>query len=383
MIPRLLDLSDYSNDSVFLFGPRQVGKTFLIKNTVSFDLFINLLRDEEFLRYANYPALLFEEIRSLKKEKLCIVIDEIQRLPKLLNEVHFIIEEISGCRFILTGSSARKLRREGVNLLGGRALKLSLHPLTYEEIKESSSFENILRFGTLPRIVTEEKEIYKIRRLKSYIETYLREEIQQESLVRHMPSFAKFLDLAAYENGNILNFQSLSREVGVHSKTIREYFSILEDTLLGFFLNPYTKSKRKKIVSHPRFFLFDLGVVHTLRKELERELVAGTPPYGKAFEHFIILEIKRLSDYRELEIEMSFFRTRDGAEVDLILEIRDQVWAVEIKSGKNPGLSGLRGLRSFLKDHKVDRALCVCQTPREFERGKIEFLPWQKFLKQL
>ncbi len=382
MIPRTLSLLDYHN-SLFLFGPRQVGKTYLIKQTLSPDIFINLLDHREFLRYANDVSILSSEISALSKENAQIVIDEIQRCPDLLNEIHLIMEEHPDIQFILTGSSARKLRRGGVNLLGGRAISLHLSPLTHEELSDNFSLNDALQFGTLPHIVLAKNKEDKVRLLKAYVETYLKEEIQQEALTRNIPAFARFLELSAYENGNILNFQNLSREVGVHSKTIKEYFNILEDTLVGFLFYPYSKSHRSRIVSHPKFYFFDCGVTSSLRGELSRELIPGTPPYGNAFEHFIIIETMRLLSCYEMEAKLSFFRTTDGAEVDMIIDFAGDVWAVEIKSSSQPKLSDVKGLRSFISDHNFKRALCVCNTPRIFKKDQIEFIPWRSFFEQL
>ena len=382
MITRTLDLT-CGKYSLFLFGPRQTGKTYLINHTLKPDLFINLLKQSEIIRYANDPSLLSKEIEALQRKNLLVVVDEVQHCTQLLNEIHFIMEKRPDIKFIMTGSSARKLKRSALNLLGGRALTFHLHPLTHEELGDKFLLDDALHFGTLPKIALETTKQNKIRLLRSYVETYLKEEIQQEALTRNMPLFARFLDLAGFENGNILNFNNISREVGAHSKTIKEYFQILEDTLIGFFLRPYSKSFRKKLVSHPKFYFFDCGIVTTLQHRLSSMLSAGSPPYGLAFEHFILLEIKRLLDYREREATMSFFRTTDGAEVDIILEKGNDVWALEIKASTSPRMESLRGLRSFIKDHTCHRAICICQTPRAYVNEKIEFLPWQEFLKEV
>lgn len=382
MFKRTLDLTKI-HMSMFLFGPRQVGKTFLIQKTLSPDLMIDLLRQGEFLRYTQDVSHLSREIFALKKTKALVVLDEIQRCPDLLNEVQIIMGSHPGIQFILTGSSARKLKRAGINLLGGRAITLHLHPLTSNEMAEYFSLTQCLMFGSIPGIVLEQKEEDKSRLLNSYIETYLKEEIQQESLTRNIPAFAKFLELAAFENGNIINYQSIAKEIGIDSKTVKEYFQILEDTLIGFLFPPYSKSHRKRIVSHPKFYFFDCGVVSALRGTLMQNLSAGTPPFGRAFEHFVILETKRNLDYKEKNNKISFFRTSDGAEVDMILEINGEVWAIEIKSSPTPGVSDIKGLRSFIKDHKFNRAICVCTTPRKYIIDGIEFLPWTDFLQQL
>ena len=382
MVTRTLNLKKYHN-SLFLFGPRQAGKTYLIKHTLSPDIFINLLKHDEYLRYVKNVSLLSGEVKSLEKNKGLIIIDEIQRYPELLDEVQLIMEEKPAMQFIMTGSSARKLKRAGVNLLGGRAITLRLYPFTHEELGKDFVLEEAMHFGTLPQIATKKSRQDKARLLKSYVETYLKEEIRQESLTRNIPAFARFLELAAYENGNLINFQSLAREIGVHSKTIKEYFHILEDTLIGSLLHPYRKSHRTKAVSHPKFYFFDCGIIPALKNELSGSLVRGTPPYGKAFEHFIINETQKLLDYSETEATSSFFRTTDGAEVDLILEFKKEIWAIEIKASDSPHPGQTRGLKSFAKDHKCTRAICVCLASRSFITDNIEFVPWQDFMRQL
>lgn len=378
MIERMLDLTK-SRYSVFLFGPRQVGKTFLLKNIFKADIYIDLLQHSELMRYTRDISILSREIKSLpSKESTIVIVDEIQRLPILLDEIQLIMQSMKEVRFIITGSSARKLKRAGVNLLGGRALTFHLHPFVYLEIKNHFSFEDSIQFGTIPPIYLEDDHKEKERLLKSYVETYLNEEIKMESLTRNMPAFSQFLELAAHENGNILNFQNIAREIGVKSKTIKEYFQILEDTLLGFFLRPYARSHRKRIISHPKFYLFDTGVTNALRGELSLEIVQGTQRFGNLFEHYIILEIMRLLQYREREVKLSFFRTSDGAEVDLLIEYPKELWAVEIKSSSEPSLSELRGLISFIGDHKYSKAMCICLTPRKYTIKGIEFLPWQE-----
>ncbi|MBI4370326.1 MAG: ATP-binding protein [Elusimicrobia bacterium] len=371
------------NHSAFIFGPRQTGKTYLIKETLRPHLMIDLLTHDNFFRYGKNPGLLQNEVKALRSSQPLVVVDEIQRCPELLNEVQSLMEGEQRPRFILTGSSARKLKRKGSNLLAGRAITLRLHPFTHEELGDLFSLEESLRFGNLPKISLESNHDDKRRLLRSYVETYLNEEIQQEALTRNIVSFSKFLDLAAFENGRIVNFSNLSREIGVDAKTIRGYFQILEDTLIGFFLPPYVKSTRAKLVKHAKFFFFDCGVANALQKTLSQEFVPGSPPFGHAFEQWLILETRRILDYREREHSCAFFRTADGAEVDLILAIADKTWAVEIKSGTAPGPAELSGLKRFLKDHNVERALCVCRAPRRYADQNIEFLPWQEFLKEL
>ncbi len=383
MIDRLLKLTNH-NHSLFIFGPRQTGKTYLIKHTIKPDIFINLLKFTEYQRYLQNPSLLSKEVGSqLNKSGLIVVIDEIQRAPHLLNEVHSILQDHPQVQFILTGSSARKLRKGGVNLLGGRAIITHLYPLTYHETLSNFDLDDTLRFGSLPTIYLEKNTATKIKLLKAYVNTYLKEEIQQEAMTRNVPAFSLFLELAGFENGHIINFSALSKKIGVHYATVKEYFQILEDTLLGFYLYPYKKSVRKKIVAHPKFYFFDTGIVSCLQKRLYEPITPATPPYGLSFEHWLILETQRMLHYHDVEATLSFFRTTDDIEVDLILEIRGQTWAIEIKSSAEPNPSSFKGLKNFLNDHKVDRVLCVCQTPRKYLVDRIEFLPWQEYLNEL
>ena len=382
MYKRSLDLTQIKR-SFFLFGPRQVGKSFLIKQTLKPDLLINLLHQQELLRYQRQPELLAKEITALHQEKKQVVIDEIQRLPFLLNEVHALIESQPNVQFILTGSSARKLKKNGANLLGGRALTYHLHALTAQEWSADFSLENALRFGSLPSVAAETDLKEKQRQLKSYTETYLKEEIQQEALVRNVPAFSRFLELAGFENGHILNYENISKNVCVSGKTIKEYFQILSDTLVGFLLPPFGGTVRSRIVSHQKFYFFDPGIVTALKQQLSAELLPQTPPYGDAFEHWCILEIHRTLEYAEKEHRLSFYRTQDGAEVDLLIEFPQETWAIEIKASDSPTFSQLRTLKYFHKTHQVKRSICMCQTPRAYQSEHIEFLPWQQVLSEL
>ena len=384
MIKRALDLKSIEV-SCFLLGPRQVGKTCLIGATLQPDFWIDLLNQGEFIRYSKNPDTLFDEVQSHMTSKgTLVVIDEIQRCPELLNVVHRLLSKYNNIQFVLTGSSARKLRCRGVNLLGGRAATFHLHPFTANELQDEFKLDVALRFGTLPKIYLAASEKNKQALLKGYVETYLKEEVQQEALTRNIPSFARFLELAAFENGNILNFSNLSREVGVDAKTLKGYFQVLEDTLLGFWLFPYARSHRERLVKHPKFYFFDTGVCRALRGELANELVLGSSPYGYAFEHWILCEARRTLDYGNRSVNLYFYATNNGTEVDLILEWpHHKTWAIEIKSSSQPNLTDLKGLKSFISDHKVDRVICACNTPRRYVTQGIEFLPWHEFISGL
>jgi len=379
-IKRTLSFEKIKN-SIFLFGPRQSGKTWLLKNTVEYDLYIDLLNEKERQRYLKNPSILFSEAGEINKQNAIIVIDEIQKVPQLLNEVHRIMESKKEPKFILTGSSARKLKRNQANMLGGRAVTFRLFPFSYFETKGRFSLNSFLQFGGIPNVFLSDNIETKKLLLESYVTTYLKEEIFDEALTRNLPAFSKFLDLAGFENGNIINYTTIAREIGTSSKTVKEYFKILSDTLIAFMLPPFVKSHRKRLILHPKFYFADIGIVFALKRMLAIELTEGSPTYGDSFEHFIILETIKAISYLREEIELSYFRTKDGAEVDLILEKYNEIIAIEIKSSEMP--RKLSGLKSFLKDHSVQKALCVCRTPRAYSQNGIRYIPWEKYIELL
>jgi predicted AAA+ superfamily ATPase len=309
-----------------------------------------------------------------------VFVDEIQKVPQLLDEVHALIEE-TGARFILTGSSAHKLRRHGTNLLGGRASVRHLHPLTLEELGDEFSLDDVLRFGSLPAVVTADDDT-KVEILTAYAQTYLREEIQAESLIRNLGGFGRLLDLVASESGSIVNFSALGREAGVATRTVQEYFQVLEDTLILQRLEPYWKSARARMVSHPRFYLFDTGVTNGLN----RTLTAAPDPQrrGRLFEQWVVLESFRTLDYLQSEARLFFWRTHNGAEVDLLVEKHGKlVLAAEIKSGRRVAGADLTGLASFLEVHPKTRAVVVGTVPEAYEVHNIPVLPCAQFFELL
>jgi len=372
---------DPLDSSVFLFGCRQVGKTWLLRRSLTPDIYIDLLRKSEQVRYTANAGLLYDEVQALDKGHPLIVIDEVQKAPGLLDEVHRTIESPCGPSFVLTGSSARKLKRSHANMLGGRAITLRLFPFCYTEVKDSFSLSEYLQFGGLPRVFMANTRRKRKQLLESYVATYLNEEIYEEASIRNLPAFTRFLEFAGHENGNVINFSAISMQLGVSSNTVKEYFRILEDTLLGFRLMPYRKSLRKRLTKHPKFYFIDPGFVFALKRMLSVELVEGTPLFGDAFEHFVILEAIKAISYTGAEISASFFRTSDGAEVDLVLEKHGRVIPVEIKSTTAPGVPS--GLRSFLRDHEVVAAYCACRAPRAYSRENVLFIPWQALIERL
>jgi len=386
MYPRELSLP-LGEQSCFLFGPRQTGKTTLLSaisaHRPRFD--VTLLDTETLLAYGREPGRFRREVEHWVKRHPggIVVVDEIQKLPPLLDEIQFLLDSLRGrVTFVMTGSSARKLRRTSANLLGGRAWPYTLFPLTIRELGRDFDLGSVLRFGSPPPVIGRPEGFCR-RFLKAYAQTYLKEEILQEALVRNVPAFSRFVELAADQSGGLVNYSSFAAETGVASKTIREYYQVLEDTLVAFAVPPYTRSARKRLTRHPIYHLFDLGVCNALAGRLAAQPTRGTSAYGRLFEQFIVLELKRLLTYRELDWPMYYWRTAHGAEVDVVLETDGGVWAIEIKSGATIRPTELSGLRSFREDHPDARLVCVADIDRPFNVGDIECLPWRSFFDQV
>lgn len=368
--------------SCLLFGARQTGKSTLVRSVLPSTAWtVDLLHHEVFLRFAKEPGRFRgEALARVRRGTTTVFVDEIQKLPPLLDEIHGLLEETK-LRFLLTGSSARKLRRGGANLLAGRAVTRRLHPLTSSEIGEAFDLERALRFGTLPRAVTGSDEDARDL-LASYAETYLREEIQAEGVVRNLGGFARFLDVAAAQSGDLLNAVAVASDAGLSARTVREYFQILEDTLIGFRLEPWRKSPRARLVGHPRFYLFDTGVTNAL----SRRLTAEPDPVlrGRLFEQWVVTECLRRVDYGFPETRLFMWRTHNGAEVDLLFERHGRLrLAVEIKSGRRVTGADLSGLRSFADAHPGVPQVVVATVPEPLRVSGVEVLPWARFFEDL
>ena len=373
---RILQLPDIKKQSVFLWGPRKVGKSTWIRENLEQVHYIDLLKSDVFADYASRPSLLRERYQNQDQQKP-IVIDEIQKCPALLDEVHWLIENTKQ-GFLLTGSSARKLRRQHSNLLGGRAWRREMRPLAFPEFQEIDC-EKIMYHGLLPEhfLAIEPRE-----HLRAYVSDYLREEISQEALVRNLPAFTEFLKVAAITSGELLNYTNVSREVGVSAKVIRGYFEILEDTLLGFRIQPWRKSENRRLVETEKFYLFDVGVSNYLAR---RKPSPETPEFGKSFEHYILMELMAYKAYKNPELEIRFWRTHQRQEVDFILN--DKEVAIEIKSKARVSNFDLRGLKALSEDGAIKKRLLVCQEsePKMLSDsfGQVQVLPLQHFLEQL
>ena len=382
MIPRILNLP-FKRNSVSLFGPRQVGKSTLVKHLLAEEnyLEIDLLKNDVLLKYKANPELLRSEIEFLarKTDRVYVFIDEVQKCPEILDEVHWLIERFGKqLFFILTGSSARKLKKSSVNMLAGRAWQFFLFPFTHLELGDRFNLRNVLLKGSLPPVIDDQTED-AFRTLNSYVQVYLKEEILNEAIVRNIGAFSRFLDIAADQSGKIVNYSTIARDTGVSSKTIKGYYQILEDTLVAIRLEPFLKSARKRLIMHPKYYLFDTGVINAVNGRISISSVTGSSIYGMLFEHFIILEVYRLIHYAEKPYRIFHWRSSHGAEVDLIIESADILWAIEIKSSPVVKSGNLKGLKSFLKDHSNARPVCVsgCDTP--YFAGEIPVVPW-KFL---
>jgi len=369
-VPRLLNLEELLRQkSHFLFGPRQTGKTFLARRMLKNARFYDLLDSSTYLALSQNPGRIAEEVSSLDR---IVVIDEIQRIPGLLNEVHRLIEE-RGIRFLLTGSSARKLRRGGVNLLGGRARTRHLHPLTYRELKGGFDLNRVIESGLLPSIYFSDNPGAD---LKAYAGTYLQQEIVAEGAARNIPAFSRFLGVAAFCNATIVNFTNVANDAQVARTTVYEYFDILKDTLLLHELPAWRQSKKRKPIASSKYYFFDVGILATLQG---REFRPRTPEFGEAFETYLMHELICYRDYVSEE-PLSYWRSTSGFEVDFI--IGDHT-AIEVKAKQNLSPVDLKSLNALSEEKKLKRYLCVSMEPRRRRIGDVIILPYKEFLEEL
>ncbi len=365
--------------SALLLGPRQTGKSTLVADQVPASAWIlDLLRHDEFLRYSKDPSAFRRAVEERARRGVRVIcVDEVQKVPALLDEIHGLIER-GGLRFVLTGSSARKLRRGGANLLAGRAVSLRLHPLVVPEHGARFDLERALRLGALPAVVAAEDADAR-RMLRDYAETYLREEVQAEALVRNLGGFARFLDIAAAQSGELLNAAAVGRDAALSARTVQEYFQILEDTLIGYRLEAWRKSVRKRLVAHPRFYLFDTGVTNALNRRLSATLDPAAR--GRLFEQWLVLECRRRIDYAASEARLFFWRTNHGAEVDLLIEKHGRLLAaVEIKSTRRVAGADLAGLRSFREEHETVPRFVVTPSSEPHRLEQVLVTNWEDFL---
>ena len=373
MLSRILQISNELDDSTFLFGARQTGKSTILRQQFPKAIYIDLLDTEVKNRLSRRPVLLYETIKD-KPENTLVIIDEIPEVPELLNEVHRLISE-RHIIFILCGSSARKLKRKGKNTLGGRALPVYLYPFVSAEIPDFD-IDHAVSYGMIPSHYLAKNPQ---RRLAAYIEVYLKEEIKEEALVRNLDAFQRFLEAAALTDGEMVNNNNIAQDCGVSATTVSAYFDILEDTLIGYRIPAFTKVMKRRLVQAPRFYYFDVGVANHLLHR--KELVRGTPDYGHAFEHLVIQEIYAWMHYTHSEETLSYWRTYTGMEVDVVIGAARV--AIEIKSVEEVMNRHLKGLKAFGEEHPQSRRIIVSLDKFNRHMGDIECIYVLDFFKML
>mgnify|MGYP003456532663 FL=1 len=377
MIERKIKFNDHE-DSIFLWGARQTGKSTLLMQRFPEAKYYDLLESDLYERFRRQPSLLRNEL-SMIDSKTLIIIDEIQKIPELLDEVHWLMSR-RNMRFILSGSSSRKLRKCGANLLGGRAIRQQLFPFVSAEIPDFN-LSRAINNGMLPRHYLIENPA---KRLQAYVGDYLREEIKEEALTRNIASFSRFLETAAINDGEILNYNNIATDCGVSAPTVKEYFSILEETLIGYTLPAYTKTVKRRMIQASKFYIFDIGVVNYLTHR--KNLQPGSVDYGHALEHLIVQEIMAYLSYTESELQVAYWRTASGFEVDIVISepySNEIKCAIEVKSCQEVQNRHLKGLRALHEEHPQSRLVCISHdmAPRMTEDG-IEIWPVEDFLKQ-
>jgi len=376
-IKRLLSLELPQKQSAFIWGPRKTGKSTYLRQAFPDSLVYDFLKTDLVLDFMKQPSLLRQQILAQDHNLLDypIILDEVQKVPQILDEVHWLIEN-RGLRFILCGSSARKVKRGQANLLGGRAWRYEMFPLVSVEL-DKLDLLRVLNRGLIPDHYLREDYL---KSLNAYFRDYLKEEVFDEGLTRNVPAFARFFDAVGYSHALLTNFANIARDCGVDAKTVREYYQILVDTLLGRFVEPFKKRQSRQVITKaPKFYLFDVGVAGAIVK---RSIVEEKgEEFGRAFEHFIFMEIAAHTAYSELGYDINFWRTKSGLEVDFVLGGGEV--AVEVKGQGHVGSRDMKPLAAFIEEYSPKKAFVVCNEKAERVVGSIRVLPWQKFLNYL
>jgi predicted AAA+ superfamily ATPase len=373
MYKRILDLREIlKHKSVFLFGPRQTGKSTLVRETFPDAAFYDLLEADTFRELSARPEYLRQ---TLNPQQAVLVVDEIQKLPALLDEIQLLIERNKKLRVVLTGSSARKLKRGAANLLGGRAWVCRLHPLVSPELSYGRLLDRLNR-GSLPPFIDSE---HSVEDLKAYVGTYLREEIRAEGLTRSIENFSRFLEIAGLTSGEQINFAAVANDAGFPPRTVREHYQILEDTLVGYQLPAYQKTSKRKPVATAKFYFFDVGVANTLKRT--PVIVEGSEAYGRALEHLIFLELRSFLDYRRLDHDLTYWRSRSQFEVDFVVGDK---FGIEVKAKSRVSPRDYKGLAALNEEIRLKRKIVICRENRQRrDDDGTEIMPPSQFLKAL
>ena len=375
--PRILNIDLPSRQSAFLWGPRKTGKSTYLKEKFPKSLVYDFLKTDLFLEFSKRPSLLREQILAKDAKTIAypVILDEVQKVPPLLDEVHWLIEN-KGLRFILCGSSARKLKRGKANLLGGRAWRYEMFPFVSPELDDLDLLKALNR-GLIPTHYFQ--NAYR-KSLRAYTQDYLKEEVFAEGLTRNIPAFSRFFESMGFSHGELTNFSNIARDCGVDSKTVKEYYQILQDTLLGSFIAPFKKRQSRQVISKTsKFYLFDVGVAGSITKRYIGQKRGAD--FGKAFEHFLLMELLAHNSYYELDYDINFWRTKSGLEVDFVLgggEI-----ALEVKGASRIENRDLNPLNAFIDLYAPRKALVVCNEKEERVIGNVRIMPWRRFLNDL
>jgi predicted AAA+ superfamily ATPase len=364
-------------NSYFLFGPRGTGKTTWLNQNCSDALAVNLLEPELYRRYHARPERLRELVEG-NPHKNTVIVDEIQKVPEILDVVHFLIEEMPRLQFILTGSSARKIKQKGVDLLAGRAVVRSLHPFTASELKNHFQLKKALETGLIPLVTASQNPSDT---LNAYIQLYLEEEVKMEGLVRNIGNFARFLEAVSFSHAQVLNVSNVARECEVERKTVQGFLEILYDLLMAYLVPVFTKKAKRAVIQHPKFFLFDTGVYRALRPSGPLDRPGEIE--GPALEGLVAQHIRAWIDYSESQAKLYYWRTRGGSEVDFIIYGKEEFLAIEVKNTRNIRKNDLRSLRSFHNDYPECRPLMIYRGNETLRIDHILCIPCEAFLKSI
>lgn len=379
IVNRILNIKLTSRQSAFLWGARKTGKSTYLRNHFPNSMVFDFLKTDFYFKISKNPATMRELILAKDKAllKYPIILDEVQKVPQVLDEVHWLIEN-KGLRFILCGSSARKLKRGQANLLGGRAWRYGMFPLVSAEINNFNLLR-ALNQGLIPAHYLQNSEEAKMS-LTAYVQDYLKEEVFAEGLTRNVSAFSRFFDAFGYTHGELTNYADIARDCGVDSKTVKEYYQILIDTLMAVRVEPFKKRQSRQVITKAvKYYLFDVGVAGCLTKRhLTEERGTG---FGKAFEHFILMEIAAYRSYKRHDYRINFWRTKSGLEVDYV--IGEGETAIEVKGTDNLDIRDLKGLHAFMDTYSPGRSIVVCNEKERRIHGKIEIMPWREFLDDL